>query len=187
MAWYVAGLRAESQVLGECLLILVTVGMHYQGFPRLLGRMDEIAASLDEEVIMQAGHTRFHASHAQSFPFTSRKAEMEELVVRSRLVVCHGGVASIMLALHHGKPVIAVPRLQRFEEHHDDHQMEVVQALAKEGRIIAVYDIDELTEAVRSQLMPNAGMPEKPIQPIGPTPMLVDNLRGYFHSLGKGV
>jgi len=160
--------------------------MHYQGFPRLLQKMDEVATSLNEEVVMQVGHTGFQSKNARSFVFTNDATEMEELVRRSRLVVCHGGVASIMLALRMGKPVIAVPRLRRYHEHHDDHQIEVVQALARQGRIVAIYDIEDLPATVDAQLKLNPTMDATSLTHICPSPLLVENLSAYLHSLANG-
>jgi len=52
-------------------------------------------------------------------------------------------VGSIHDALAKGKRVIAVPRKREFRETQDT-QEEVVRALEKEGRILAVYDIKDL-------------------------------------------
>lgn len=41
-----------------------------------------------------------------------------------------------------------VPRLKRFGEHVNDHQLDLIDMLEKEGRIIAVYDLEKLEETI---------------------------------------
>ena len=54
-----------------------------------------------------------------------------------------------MTALKHGKKVIVVPRYKKFGEIADDHQLDITQELEKRRKIIAVYKIDNLSEAIR--------------------------------------
>ena len=49
-----------------------------------------------------------------------------------------------MTALVNSKPIIVVPRLKKFGEHTNDHQVNLVRIMEKEGRLLAVYDISEL-------------------------------------------
>jgi UDP-N-acetylglucosamine transferase subunit ALG13 len=127
-------------------MIFVTVGNHYQYFERLIRKMDEIAGQIDEEVIMQIGRTKYNPKNAEYFDFKTYP-EMEELNQKARVVVCHGGEGSIITALEQGTPVISVPRLEKYGEHSNDHQLDIVKAMAEEGKIIAVYDVDELEDA----------------------------------------
>ncbi len=41
-----------------------------------------------------------------------------------------------------------VLRLKRFGEHVNDHQLDLIDMLEKKGRIIAVYDLEKLEEAI---------------------------------------
>lgn len=130
-------------------MIFVTVGNHYQGFERLLKKMDEIAGSMDEKVIMQIGHTNYKPINAEYFDFNTYP-EIQELNRKARVVVCHGGEGAIITALEQGASVISVPRLKRYGEHSNDHQLDIVNAMAEEGKIMAVYDIDGLEDALRN-------------------------------------
>lgn len=53
-----------------------------------------------------------------------------------------------MNVLSAGKPAIVVPRLSKYGEHTNDHQMEITEALEKEGKIIAVYDMGKMDKAI---------------------------------------
>jgi len=124
----------------------VTIGLLY-GFDRLIKEMDEIAGRMDEEVIMQIGETAYEPKNARYFRFAS-KEEMDGLYDDARVVVCHAGVGSILTALEHGKPVIAVPRRKKYGEHIDDHQLDIAGEMEKEGRITVVHDVGELEGAL---------------------------------------
>jgi len=130
-------------------LIFVTVGMHSQGFERLIKKMDEMADKIGEEVIMQIGSTKYKPKKANYFDFKDSK-EMNELYQKARLVVCHGGAGTMLNSLGQGTPVIAVPRSKRFNESIDDHQLELVDAWAEAGKIQAVYDMEGLEMTLKN-------------------------------------
>jgi hypothetical protein len=44
---------------------------------------------------------------------------------------------------------VVVPRLKRYQETVDDHQVEFSRALAAEGKVIAVEDLHRLSAAVK--------------------------------------
>jgi len=121
--------------------------MHTQGFDRLLKKMDEIAGTLNEEVVMQIGHTKYTPKNAKYFDFTTAE-ELKELCRKARVVVTHGAM-TIVDALEQGTPVVVVPRLKRYNEVIDDHQLDFARELEKQGKVIAVYDVDRLDEALK--------------------------------------
>jgi UDP-N-acetylglucosamine transferase subunit ALG13 len=131
-------------------MIFVTVGTHSQGLDRLIKKMDEIAGKIDEEVIMQIGSSKYRPKNARYFDFINDFENIIELNRKARIVVCHGGAGTIITALDEGTPVIAVPRLKKYEEHINDHQLELVDALSTSGKILAVYDIELLEKALNS-------------------------------------
>jgi beta-1,4-N-acetylglucosaminyltransferase len=128
-------------------LILVTVGMHTAGFERLVRKMDEVATTINEEIIMQIGHTKYTPRNAQYFQFTTAE-ELKALCQEARVVVTHGAM-TIIDALEQGTPVVVVPRLKRYKEVIDDHQLDFARELEKEGKVIVVYDVEELEEALK--------------------------------------
>jgi UDP-N-acetylglucosamine transferase subunit ALG13 len=165
-------------------MIFVTVGTHNKGFDRLVRAMDELARDLDEPVIIQRGSSQWLPQHAQSFEFASSE-QIAAYVQQCRVMVCHAAAGSAMQAIAADKPLVLVPRLRRFAEHIDDHQLDIATALDALGRAVSVNTptleqmrnaIDQATErctslagpgqliaAVRGQL--NAWQPT-PIAPI---------------------
>jgi UDP-N-acetylglucosamine transferase subunit ALG13 len=137
----------------------VTIGLLY-GFDRLIREMDEIAGGIAEEVIMQIGETAYESKNARYFRFASAE-KMDQLYEDARVVVCHAGVGSILTALEHGKPIIAVPRRKKYGEHVDDHQLDIAGEMEKEGRITVVCDVGELEDVLMNASTNSAVKVEK--------------------------
>lgn len=124
-------------------MIFVTVGTHYQGFERLILKMDEIASRIDEEVVMQIGYTEYEPRNVRWFKFTGVH-EINKLYKEADIIVSHAGAGTLIDCLSFGKPLVVVPRLKKFKEHLDDQQIELAEALDKTNKVVAVYEIEEL-------------------------------------------
>jgi UDP-N-acetylglucosamine transferase subunit ALG13 len=57
-------------------------------------------------------------------------------------------VGSILVATNAGHTPIVVPRLKRFGEHVDDHQVHLIDELERLGKVIVVHDVADLPAAV---------------------------------------
>jgi beta-1,4-N-acetylglucosaminyltransferase len=126
-------------------LIFVTVGgMH--AFDRLVIAVDNLAGELDEEVVMQVGPTGYEPTNCEYFKFMAAN-EMQKLYARARVVICHAGIGSILTAWQYDKPLILVPRMKRYGEHMDDHQLEIAEEMERRGMTV-VYDISNLKSAM---------------------------------------
>lgn len=130
-------------------MIFVTVGAGKIGFERLVKEMDQVASKINEKVIMQIGITNYQPINAEYFRFLPRN-EIAEIYKSARVIVCHAGIGTILTALEYSKPTIVVPRLKEYGEHHDTHQLEIANELEKEGKIVAIYNINDLEDALRT-------------------------------------
>jgi beta-1,4-N-acetylglucosaminyltransferase len=130
-------------------MIFVTVGTHSQGFDRLIQKIDEIAAGLDEPVIMQTGASMYQPRHTEYFKYRPSQ-EIDDLVKEARVVVSHAGAASIINVLKYRKPLIIIPRQKKYNEHIDDHQMELASVMAEKRYIQAVYQVEDLPKALEN-------------------------------------
>jgi UDP-N-acetylglucosamine transferase subunit ALG13 len=142
-------------------LIFVTVGNAHNPFERLVRAADELAARLEEPVLVQSGHTAYQARHAEQVAFLGLDA-YETAVQQARLIVAHAGSGSVIAAFRYGKPLILMPRRRQFGEHVNDHQLELTAALAADPRVRVVQNADELWAAIASPpvgRVANAGCP----------------------------
>jgi beta-1,4-N-acetylglucosaminyltransferase len=143
-------------------LIFLTVGMHHQGFDRLVRAMDQAAASLEETVVMQIGASSYEPQHAQWFRF-AEQAEIDRLVAEARINVGHAGIGTVLTAFRCQTPLILVPRRAGQKEHVDDHQLELAYSLAESGRIVLV---DEPEPEALLQAIEKAALLDMPV--LGP-------------------
>ncbi len=132
------------------ILIFVTVGTHNQGFDRLIKTVDNLIGKrkIKERVLVQTGYTKYIPKNCESFDFAPYE-KFIDICKKSSIVITHGGVGSIMIPLNLEKKTIVVPRLKIFGEHVDDHQLQIVKELEKQGRILPIYDINELEKTIK--------------------------------------
>lgn len=129
-------------------MIFVTVGLHYQGFERLIKKMDEIATNIKDEVIMQIGHTSYKPKNAKWFTFLEKEEDILDLYKKSNIIIAHGGAGTLLTALTLKKSLIVVPRLKKFNEHIDDQQLELAKALESKNQAFSVYNLERLEEKI---------------------------------------
>lgn len=126
-------------------MIFITLGSQKFQFNRLLKKVDELVkeSKINEEVYAQIGYSDYKPQNYKFKEFVDRD-EFKEVMNKSEIVIAHGGTGAIITAVKQGKKVIAVPRLAKFGEHVDDHQMQIVTEFENSGIIKAVYDMKEL-------------------------------------------
>ncbi len=131
-------------------MILVTLGTQDKSFKRLLKDVEnEIKnGTIKEKVIAQTGHTKFKSKYMETFDFVSPE-KLDSLMKKANIIITHGGVGSILGALKYNKPVIAAPRLSKYKEHTNDHQIQIVDEFEREGFIIAYRDGDKLSSLIK--------------------------------------
>lgn len=127
-------------------MIYVTVGTLFLDFPRLINKMDEIAEKTGEHVIVQRGLAKTVPKHCDHFDFKPRE-EVLAIQKEARVIVCHGGIGSIVDALYARRPLVVVPRRKQFREHLTDHQLDVAEAVDRRGWGRMILDIDDVEEA----------------------------------------
>ena len=64
------------------------------------------------------------------------------------LLITHGGVGSILTGLKNNKKVIASPRLFKYNEHMNDHQIQIVSRFSEMGYILAYNEEDKLEDVL---------------------------------------
>jgi exopolysaccharide biosynthesis glucuronosyltransferase PssE len=132
-------------------MIFVTVGTSSYGFDRLLRGVDEL--DVGDELVVQYGASSFVPRVTEKFmPY----AEVVENMSRARAVIAHGGVGSILTALHVGRHPIVVPRHRCYSEAVDDHQVDLAERLAHADLVTLVHDTAKLSQALAVARAANA-------------------------------
>jgi beta-1,4-N-acetylglucosaminyltransferase len=123
-------------------MIFVTIGTTPYSFNRLIKKMDLIAANLDEKVVMQIGVSEYEPKNAEFFRVTSRE-NIKKYYKDARVIISHAAAGSILMAFKYNKTPILVPRMKKYAEHVDDHQLEGAKELEKDGMSV-IYAVDDL-------------------------------------------
>jgi UDP-N-acetylglucosamine transferase subunit ALG13 len=130
-------------------------------FARPLAEIDDAVRQglLTDEIVVQSGNTQYESPHMTLVPFFD-KEQLEKMYERAAMVICQAGVGSIMLGLRKGKRVISIARLARFDEHIDDHQLEILEVFSKSGAILPWSGSGDFPDVLqRARTFVSAGYP----------------------------
>lgn len=131
-------------------MILVTLGTQDKVFKRLLDNIQEQIdkGNIKEKVIVQAGFTKYNSKDMEIFDLLDRE-QFSNLIKKCDLLITHGGVGSILEGIKQNKKVIACPRLAKYKEHINNHQVQIIDNFSKDGYIIAYHDGDDLGKILK--------------------------------------
>lgn len=128
-------------------MIFVVLGTQKFAFDRLLKTMDILSEQLQENVFAQIGHSKYIPQNFKYAKFLN-KEEFEQNIRKCSLLITHGGVGTIMSGFNYNKPIIVVPRQKMFEEHVDDHQLQISNAFGKKNYVIECMEMSHLLECI---------------------------------------
>ena len=127
-------------------MILVLLGTQPQPFTRLIKEIDNLSKNnkIEDDIIVQLGNTKyeFTSNKIKSFDFTS-SVEISKLIKDAKLVITHGGVGSIVASLKQEKRILVVPRLAKYNEHTNDHQLDITKYFLERKCIVALIDEED--------------------------------------------
>ena len=134
-------------------MIFVTLGTQDKQFKRLLEAVEKL--NIDEEIIVQAGSTNFVSEKMKIFDYMSNE-KFNKYMKDARVVICHAGVGTIFSGLKLNKKMIVAARLKKYNEHVNDHQLQILNTFAKEGYIIPLEDLEQLEELIEKDFTPKS-------------------------------
>jgi UDP-N-acetylglucosamine transferase subunit ALG13 len=132
--------------------VVVSVGTDHHQFDRLMGWIEQWAADApsDVQIVVQYGSSRppRNVTGHALLP----KDEFARLLAGADAIVVQGGPGVIMDARRVGRIPIAVPRLARYDEVVDDHQVTFCRQMREAGHVVMAESFAELSAALDSQL-----------------------------------
>ena len=122
-------------------MIFVTVGSQKFQFNRLLKEIDKLIIDgyIQEEVFAQIGVSDYKPQKYKYKDFLTQE-EFNKNLDNSDLIITHAGTGVIVNAIKREKKVIGVPRLAKYGEHVDDHQIQIIKEFEILNFIEAAYD-----------------------------------------------
>ena len=124
-------------------------GTQDKKFPRLIEAVEKQVelGNIKDEVIVQAGCTEYKSDKMKIIDYMD-ETEFKKIFKEADIVITHAGVGNIIYGLEQHKKMIAAARLEKYGEHVNDHQLQILENFEKEGYIIPLYDFDKLNEAI---------------------------------------
>lgn len=132
-------------------MIFITLGSQRFQFNRLLIEIDKLIdeGKIIEEVFAQIGYSNYEPKNYKFKKFLDRD-EFSNIMNECKTVITHGGTGAIIGAVKREKKVIAIPRLAKFGEHVDDHQLQIVEEFDKLGFITGIVEIKDILFSLRT-------------------------------------
>lgn len=145
---------SKSKILWRFALIFVTLGNDKHKFPRLLDQINLLSNQIkDQKFIVQAGHTEFRAGKNT---FSKRFFDKETFynnIREASTVISHAGAGTLIKLVQEGKKPIVVPRLSNFNEHLNNHQLEIANEFRNRNLCYLVNKIEDLnTQLIHKSL-----------------------------------
>ena len=136
-------------------MIFLTIGTQ-EPFDRLVRAMDEWYGQSDrsQKLFGQIAELHENGYVPSNFEWVTRLSPVEyaDRFAQADLIVSHAGMGSIITALHHGKPIVIMPRWAKLREHRNDHQLATVKRLGNRRGIHVADDEVQLAEVVERVL-----------------------------------
>ncbi|WP_395549344.1 MULTISPECIES: PssE/Cps14G family polysaccharide biosynthesis glycosyltransferase [unclassified Lacrimispora] len=161
-------------------MIFITVGSRSFQFNRLLEAIDiaVIKGEITDEIFAQIGPSEYKPTNYQYVDFLNQD-EFNKKIEECGIVITHGGTGIIVNSVKMGKKVIAVPRLAKYHEVVDDHQLQLVREFEKMGLIVACYETDKIASAVeQSKCQPLVNYHSNSEQ-------IIESIRKFINSMHK--
>lgn len=126
-------------------MIFVALGTQKFQFNRLLQMIDQLLGEgkIDETVFTQIGNSDYKPQNYKYALFLD-KNEFEERIRNCDVLITHSGVATIITGLKNNKKVIVVPRLSKYGEHVDNHQVQIARSFSKQNYVMMYEESNEL-------------------------------------------
>lgn len=130
-------------------MIFLTVGTEFP-FDRLVRAVDEMVLEsvLNDDVVAQIGSGRYRPNYMPWFR-SIEKALFDEHMRECSAIIGHAGAGTILQALELRKPLLVMPRLKKYGEHVNDHQVGTARKFESLGYILVAYDTKELSTLVK--------------------------------------
>ena len=130
-------------------MIFLTVGTQFP-FDRLVKAVDETVGKngLDEQIFAQVGTTTYRPKNFEAVS-SLEKTLFDKHFSEADSIISHAGMGTITMALESGKPLLVMPRLSKYGEVVNDHQLAIARKFEQLGYLLAAYDAEDLPAKIK--------------------------------------
>ena len=127
-------------------MIFLTVGTLYP-FDRLVTTVDDLVdrGVIDEQVFAQIG---IGAKSPGNIDWVEKldKDMFDDIACECTCMISHAGMGSILEGLKNSKPMLVMPRLSKYNEIINDHQVPTAEKFEELGHVLAAYDTNQIKQ-----------------------------------------
>lgn len=159
-------------------MIFVILGTQDKPFTRIIQSLEkEIKKNnIKEKVIVQAGCTKYDSKYLEIYDYLDMKT-FNKYISSADYIITHGGVGSILDSLKKNKKVLVIPREKKYNEHENDHQIQITERFTKMGYILSCRNTSEISKKI------NQLKEFKPKQFISNNKKLITKIEEYIDNI----
>lgn len=129
-------------------MIFLTVGTQFP-FERLVQAIDEMFGDglIDEAVFGQIGESSYKPRNFVSV-VSLEKEVFDRHFMEASCIISHAGMGTIIMALENEKPLLVMPRIKKYGEVVNNHQVAIAKKFEERGHILAAYETRDLPQKI---------------------------------------
>lgn len=136
--------------MNNTIKLFVPLGTQKFPFNRLVKALNEMVNSgvyTPQEIVMQSTiyEEKPLFTHHEIIPLETFNGYLDN----AEVVITHSGVNSIISSMNRRKPLIIVPRMKKYGEHVDDHQIEIADLMEQKFGVLVARDTTQLAHLIR--------------------------------------
>jgi UDP-N-acetylglucosamine transferase subunit ALG13 len=130
-------------------MLFLTVGTQFP-FDRLVRAVDSIIDKglIRETLFAQIGESSYKPRNFESAACLE-KGVFDDYMRQASGIIGHAGMGTITMALCNHKPLLVMPRLRKYREVVNDHQLAIANKFSELGYMLAAYDTVDLPDLIR--------------------------------------
>jgi beta-1,4-N-acetylglucosaminyltransferase len=125
-------------------MIFLTVGTQFP-FDRLVKAVDRAAGinGFDEKIVAQIGDSSYCPENFKAAR-SVEKVVFDQLFAEADSIISHAGMGTITMAVDHRKPLLVMPRMKKYGEVVNDHQLAIAKKFEQLGYLLVAYNAEDV-------------------------------------------
>lgn len=137
--------KREDEIYRICIMkIFITIGT-YQPFDRLIKVVDDLVVNHPNwNCVAQIGEGNYRPKNMK-YERTLSESEFDRFFEEADVVISHAGMGTIISCLQNNKPIITLPRIAKYGEHVNDHQLANAKIFSEKGYLYPIFNEVDLS------------------------------------------
>lgn len=131
-------------------MIFLTVGTQFP-FDRLVRAVDKAMerSGCAVEVFAQIADSSYRPRCFDAVSYL-QKDEFDKNMREASSIISHAGMGTITAALENRKPILVMPRLRKYSEVVNDHQVAIAKKFEQLGHLVVAYSEQDVPEKIKA-------------------------------------